>query len=635
MRLRTASILLLLICLFCTAGLFAQGETRTDHTLVNRADSAVMLQAPVRQIKGAPVTVQPDTGKILLDRDASLKYLLDIYSSNRMWKNTKDPLREAIGILIYNASRPPLDSTAHFLLNYRYDRLKIPLGNYYVFDSVRIILPVLQPDSLKPDSLTGRGRAGEMYIEAGKKMEKVMLTSEAKPIVKNDTLALNDSVYILMKDFVPLTLPHRTNDTIILVITDTLPEPALHTRDFPFRFLKYPQMTDSLEVAVRSLTGFLEARDSTLLQLISVTGRTTDVWLNSQSDNLMRFWLPGGDNDSVTVWIGSPSRNVLSLRAEEGVLFKKQLWYDRYADTRVNVITANDEDLRKVTMSKVKPNYWRSRGDMSYLLSQGSVSNWAKGGENNLSTVLDVTGYLDYNNKVTKITSSTTVRFALGIMASGKTGLRKNLDVMEINSKLNHKAFGKFDFSGVFQFKTQSLPGYNYTNDSEKTKVSKFFNPATLILGYGLDYKPNKNLSINCSPLSYKGIFVPDTAMINQTKYGVPADRRSKNEMGAYVTINSTSKLFEKVNMTNRVQFFSNFISKPQNVDVDWEIIMTTSLNWFTDLRLNAHLIYDDNTLLPVYGKDDKPVLGSDGQQKKSHRVQFKELLGVSFVFRF
>jgi hypothetical protein len=123
--------------------------------------------------------------------------------------------------------------------------------------------------------------------------------------------------------------------------------------------------------------------------------------------------------------------------------------------------------------------------------------------------------------------------------------------------------------------------------------------------------------------------------MINQTKYGVPADRRSKNEMGAYVTINSTSKLFDKVNVTNRVQFFSNFISKPQNVDVDWEVIMTTSLNWFTDLRLNAHLIYDDNTLLPVYDSDDKPVLGSDGTQKRSPRVQFKELLGVSFVFRF
>ena len=633
MRLRTASILLLLICLFCSAGLFAQDVSSADHSLYTRSDSAGLQLTAVRHIKGVPVTVNADTDNIYLDRDASLKYLLGIYSSTRLWKKTDDPLREALGILIYNASRPPLDSTTNFLLNYRYDRLKIPPGNYYVFDSVRIILPMLQPDSSLTDSTHRDGRAGEMFVEAGKKMEKVLLTSDAKPIVKNDTLALNDSVYILMKDLVPFSLPRKTNDTIILVITDTLPEPALHTKEFPFRFLKYPLMGDSLEVAVRSLTRFLESRDSTILKLVNETGRTTDVWLNGKSDNLMRFWLPGGDNDSVTVWVGSPSRNVISLRAEEGVLFKKQFWHDSYADTRVNVITANDENLRKVEMSRVKPNYWRYRGDMSYLLSQGAVSNWAKGGENNISTVLDVTGYLDYNNKVTKINSSTTGRFALGIMTSGKTGIRKNLDVLEINSKLNHKSFGKFDFSGVFQFKTQSLPGYNYPNDS--VKVSKFFNPATFILGYGLDYKPSKNLSINCSPLTYKGIFVSDTGMINQTKYGVPADRRSKHEMGAYVTINSTGKLFDKVNLTNRVQFFSNFISKPQNIDVDWEVIMTTSLNWFTDLRLNAHLIYDDNTLLPVYNSDNKPVLGSDGVQKRSPRVQFKELLGVSFVFRF
>jgi hypothetical protein len=93
-------------------------------------------------------------------------------------------------------------------------------------------------------------------------------------------------------------------------------------------------------------------------------------------------------------------------------------------------------------------------------------------------------------------------------------------------------------------------------------------------------------------------------------------------------------ELFERVSMTNRIQLFSNFLSDPQNVDVDWEMIATTSLNWFTDLRLNIHLIYDDNTLLPVY-ENGEPVLDIDGVQKKAPMVQFKELLGVSFVFKF
>ena len=32
---------------------------------------------------------------------------------------------------------------------------------------------------------------------------------------------------------------------------------------------------------------------------------------------------------------------------------------------------------------------------------------------------------------------------------------------------------------------------------------------------------------------------------------------------------------------------------------------------------------------------EKNPVLGSDGLQKKTARIQFKELLGFSFIFRF
>ena len=463
-------------------------------------------------------------------------------------------------------------------------------------------------------------------------MNKVKLSADAVPMMKNDTLLLNDTVFVLVKDLVPAKIPQRTNDTIILVITDTLPEVTLYRDDFPFRHIKNPYVSDSIIAAVNSLIGYLQERDSTLVRFVSDKGRGSDIWLNSRADNLVRFWLPDGENDSVSVWIGSPDRNTVSLKAEEGVMFKKQNWHDRYVDTRVNVISAEEENLRRVALSRIKPDYWRFKTDLSYLLSQGVISNWAKGGENNVSSVLDVESALNYNNKETKVNSSTTARFALGLQASGKNAdIKKNLDILEVNSKINHKAFGKFDLSGLFQFKTQFLPGYNYPNDS--VKVSKFLNPATVIFGYGLEYKPDKNTSISFSPISYKGTFVPDTS-INQTKFGIPADKRSKSELGAYLTVKSKLVLFDKVDMTNRIQLFSNFISKPQNVDVEWEMIATTSLNWFTDLRLNVHLIYDDNTLLPVF-EDGEPVLGTDGKQKKAPMVQFKELLGVSFIFKF
>ncbi len=632
----TIKILLPVLCLAVSTVLNAQivESPVIPQVSVPQADTLAVTQNAPRQIKAAPVPGINGPQDITLNRDESLKLLERYSSSPAIWKRSNDPLREAIRDLLWLASRPPADTVISYLSDYPFERIKVPAESYYLFDSIRIILPVIQPDSAFSDSVAAL-RTDEMFIRTGNKVEKVRLTPDSRPVMKNDTLKLNDSVYILMKDFIPARLPQRTNDTIVLVITDTLPEVSLAHTDFPFRYLRNPYVSDSLEAAVSSLISYLEQRDSTMIHLISEGKRGADVWLNSLSDNLVRFWLPDGQGDSVTIWIGNPMRNTLSLRAEEGVLFRKQAWHDRYVDTRVNVTTAQEEELRRVALSKIKPDLWKFKTDISYLLSQGVVSNWAKGGENNISSVLDITIALNNNSKLSKVISASTGRFALGLQASGKYGgIRKNLDILEINSKINHRAFGKFDLSGIFQFKSQFLPGYTYPNDTTSIMVSKFFNPATFILGYGLEYKPNKNTSVSFSPFSYKATFVSDTANINQTKYGIAADRMSKNELGAYLTINSKLVLFEKINMTNRLQLFSNFLSKPQNIDVEWEMISTMPLNWFTDLRVNVHLVYDDNTMLPVYDRGE-PVTGIDGKPKKAPMVQFKELLGVSFVFKF
>jgi hypothetical protein len=568
MRMRTIKILMLSYCLYSSALLSGQEDNKPETLPAVQTDSVIVAEEVSSYITRIQLPDIYGPEDIQLDREQSLSFLRKMYSSTDIWKHSNDPLREAIRHLIYFTSAPPVDSTVSFLAGYGFEKIRVPIENYYVFDSVRIILP------------------------------------------------------------------ERDIDTIVLVITDTIPEPSLSTSDFPFRYLEYPYMSDSLEAAVGSLIGYLEARDSTLLRITDEWGKGPDLWLNTRTDNLVRFWLPDGKGDSVTVWIGSPRRNTLSLRAEEGVQFKKQTWQYGSIDPRINVTTAREEDLRKVALRNIKPQYWKFRSELSWLLSQGIVTNWAKGGDDNIASVLDVTSYLNYNNKVTKVNSATTVRFALGLQASGKPwDINKNLDFIEINSKIGHKAFGKFDLSGLFQFKTQFLPGYNYPNDS--VKVSKFFNPATVIVGYGLDYKPDKNTSVSFSPFSYKGTFVPDTATINQTKFGISSDRRSKNELGAYLIVSSKVALFEKVNMTNKLQLFSNFLSNPQNIDVDWEMITTMNINWFTELRVNVHLIYDDDTKLPVYDSNDNPVMDINGMQKKAPMVQFKEYLGLSFVFKF
>lgn len=119
-----------------------------------------------------------------------------------MWKRSNDPLREAIRNLIWLASRPPEDTVISFLSGYPFDRIKVPAESYYLFDSIRIILPILQPDTVHSDSVAA-SRVDEVFIRTGNKVEKVRLTPDSRPVMKSDTLKLNDSVYVLMNDFIP------------------------------------------------------------------------------------------------------------------------------------------------------------------------------------------------------------------------------------------------------------------------------------------------------------------------------------------------------------------------------------------------------------------------------------------------
>jgi hypothetical protein len=353
----------------------------------------------------------------------------------------------------------------------------------------------------------------------------------------------------------------------------------------------------------------------------------------------MRYWLRNEFSDSVTIWIANPARNTIGLYPEQGVNFRRPVRQGNYAKPKINVEEIDKKKLQDLQKIALKSQLWKYHTETAFTLNQAALSNWVKGGENSISTALDITGYANYSNKPKIVSSNNFARLKFGYLKSGHEALRKNIDLLETNSKLNHKAFGKFDFSAIMLFKTQIARGYNYLVNSKggdsTSLVSKFMNPGTITVGFGLDYKPNKTTSINLSPLSYKGTFVTDPAYYNdtydknkidQTQYGIAKNRKSLNEPGASFMISNEFKPVETVTIVNRLQLFTNYIHNPQNIDVDWEMIATARLNWFTDVRFNTHLIFDDDT------KTDK---AEEGVIKKTARIQFKEMLGFSLYFRF
>lgn len=242
-------------------------------------------------------------------------------------------------------------------------------------------------------------------------------------------------------------------------------------------------------------------------------------------------------------------------------------------------------------------------------------------------------GEATYNNKEANSQWINNMRINFGTLRTAEKGFRKNNDLWEINSKYNQNAWGKIGMSASFYMKNQLAKGYDYPNDS--VPVSKFLNPTTLTIGLGAEYKPFKNTTINLAPLSYRNTFVLDTAAIDQTKHGIEEGKRSKQEMGTQVVIYNKFSPYKDLSFENKIRLFSSYLNNPQNVDVDWELIMDQKINWFFSIRLNLHLIYDDDVLFSVLDSEGAALLLPDGTEKKVARTQFKEFIGLSLQFKF
>jgi hypothetical protein len=255
--------------------------------------------------------------------------------------------------------------------------------------------------------------------------------------------------------------------------------------------------------------------------------------------------------------------------------------------------------------------------------------------------VLDIVGTAKYTNNEAKTQWTNSGRLKYGNIITEENGLRTTTDMIELNSQYNKKIREKLDLSSIFYFKTQAARGYKYPNDS--VVVSKFLNPATFTLGVGFEYKPFKNTLINFSPLSWKSTFVLDTTTapgpglsgIDQTRHGIDKDKKSRQELGGQLLIKNTMTVLDGTNISNTIRLFSNYIDNPQNVDVDWEMNIDRKINWYFTIQLNLHMIYDHDIRFPVLDDNDLPVLLPDGKPKESPKMQFKEFLGLTLMFKF
>jgi hypothetical protein len=127
---------------------------------------------------------------------------------------------------------------------------------------------------------------------------------------------------------------------------------------------------------------------------------------------------------------------------------------------------------------------------------------------------------------------------------------------------------------------------------------------------------------------------VLDTATINQVNHGIDIDKRVRHEMGGQLVFRNKLNVFEDMSINNAVRLFTNYLDKPKNVDIDWEFSLEKQISMYFKIRLNLHLIYDDDIHFTILDNAGEPIILPDGSEKKGPKAQFNQLLGLTLSLK-
>ncbi len=285
-------------------------------------------------------------------------------------------------------------------------------------------------------------------------------------------------------------------------------------------------------------------------------------------------------------------------------------------------ITDGEKKLREA--SKDTAEGWKTGGMIMLNFGQTSLTNWAAGGENTVSGNSLFNFFANYHKGT--FTWDNTIDLGYGILKQGSQN-RKSDDKIDFSTKFGKMASKNWYYSGLLDFRSQFSAGYNYPNDS--VKISNFFAPAYIVTALGMDYKPNKTFTAFIAPITGKITIVADQDLADAGAFGVDKaefvngvktkdGKNFRQEFGGYVRVGYQNDIMTNVNLSTKLDLFSNYLKNPQNIDVNWQVLVSMKVNKYISATLSTQLIYDDDTEI-----------------EGSPKVQFKEILGVGFSYKF
>ena len=263
------------------------------------------------------------------------------------------------------------------------------------------------------------------------------------------------------------------------------------------------------------------------------------------------------------------------------------------------------------------PKVWKTGGIFTLNVGQGSLSHWVGGGDKfSLSVISFLNVYAFY--KKGKHIWDNNLDLGYGLVKTTSLGERKSDDRIDLLSKYGYEIAPKWYLGALFNFRTQFANGYTYSKDSlnrdVKTLSSASFAPAYVLLSLGIDYRPVDYFSIFISPITERWVIVSNDSLSAAGAYGVDPGKKSSNELGAFLSAKFNKEIAKNIVYTSRLDLFSNYKKKPQNVDLYFTNVLAMKVNKYISANIALDLLYDDDAI---------------------KHLQVRQLLGIGITAKF
>ncbi len=318
----------------------------------------------------------------------------------------------------------------------------------------------------------------------------------------------------------------------------------------------------------------------------------------------------------------------------------------------------------------LRDSTWKIGGFAGLTLSQVALYQWAPGGSNNFSFMLNGNVYANY--KKGKIVWENSFDSKWGMVANGlirkaalaKRNFQKNIDIIALKTNVGYEVTKQLYVGFKAAAESQITRSYDYslTDTSggrfRRYTISKFGAPAVLTIGPGLTWKPKDYVTVFFSPVGGKMTFVTkdrvqrDTTKaidgsfvdnyyndVDETRFGLQAGKAFMGELGLELDVLFQKDIVKNVNWKSHLNVFVTYLNKAYNTEmpnyyseqdslgfisiaattkhipvIRWDNDIVFKVNKWLSATLNTRFVYQYNAQVPIdkINNADK-TKGADG----------------------